>query len=129
MAQDRVGACPVLVRALLAVLACLALLGSGTAAAASLPRTGASAAVTAPSASSPARASMEAPGPAVLVRAGGLAVVPAPAGPGIGLLPGHGPEVAPHLVAEPQSRPPTARPASTSVPPPGSRAPPAPAGT
>ena len=117
----------VLLRALVGVLAALALLGSGPvvlahAAAAPAERGSASAPA------SPQDA-MQTSGTAVVLRPGSLAAVPAPASPGAGLLPGPRPHVAPHLVAEPQSRPPTRQPAAPSVLAAGSRAPPAAVGT
>jgi len=73
--------------------------------------------------------SMEAPGSDVVVHGAALAVVPAPTGPAAGLLPVDGPVVAAHLVAQPQSRPPTSRLAAAAVALPSSRAPPATTGT
>jgi hypothetical protein len=118
-------------RALAVVLASLALLLGG--AADVLPRsaTGPGAA-TAAAAAAPAATragSLEAPSSSLVVRAAGLTAVPAPTGPGGGLPPTAGPLVAPHLVADPQSRPPTSPPAASTTGALGSRAPPGHAGT
>jgi hypothetical protein len=126
------GACLValLARRLLVVLASLALLGSG--AAELLPRS-AVAALSAPTASSTppagARSEMQAPARALLVRGPQLAVVPGQTGSGAALPPATGPHVAPHLVADPQSRPPAASRHGLAPGAPGSRAPPHRAGT
>jgi hypothetical protein len=121
------------VRALLAVagvLAALVLLGpSPLAAAADRPRPAAAPAGSSACAPAGTATSMEAPRSAVLVRATGIAVLPAPTGPAAGLLPGHGTSVAPHLLAQPTSRPPTARLPGSAAQAPSSRAPPGPAGT
>jgi len=115
----------VLLRALLGLLAGLVLLGSGVdlPRTATAPRSPASAAAAAATHEAQQRDSGE-----VVVRPGGLAAVPAPASPGAGLLPGAGPDVAPHLIASPQSRPPTAPLPAARVLAAGSRAPPVPAG-
>ncbi len=125
-------------RAVAVVLASLALLLCGTVEV--LPRSaaasaaGPAAAAAAPggataAARTPRSSSLEAPASPHAVRGGSLTGVPAPTAPGGGLPPAGGPLVAPHLVADPQSRPPTspltAAPAGT----PGSRAPPGRAGT
>jgi len=117
-------------RALLAVagvLVALVVIGPGSLAAA-VERPGPPAAA-ASSDSEDAAPSMEAPRSAVLVRTTGLAVLPAPTGPAGGLLPGPGPDVAPHLLAEPQTRPPTLPLERSAVSGTSSRAPPGPAGT
>ena len=130
------------VRAVAVVLASLALLLCG--AVEVLPRAAASSAASPSSAAAAAQAAgtaasvpsrspraraVEAPATSLAVRAAGLTGVPAPTGPGGSLPPTEGPPVAPHLVADPQTRPPTsplaASPAGTA----GSRAPPGPAGT
>ena len=77
----------------------------------------------------PGQPSMEAPVSDLVVRGAPLAVVPAPTGPAAGLLPVGGPPVAPHLVAQPQARPPTVSVAATVAGAPGSRAPPGTTGT
>ena len=124
-----------LVRRLLVAVAALALLGSGGAAARRAAGAGRSAAVAAIRGRRPVgcaadrveRDARQRPGGR---RAGGLlASVPAPTGSGDGLRPGSGPLVAPHLVARPQSRPPTDGPVGAATGAPGSRAPPAAAGT
>jgi hypothetical protein len=124
-------------RALAVVLASLALLLCGTVEV--LPRSAAAAAAPAVAAAAPggttaaARAprssSLEAPASSLAVRAAGLAGVPAPSGPGGGLPPADGPLVAPHVVADPQSRPPTSPRTASPAGTPGSRAPPGRAGT
>ena len=121
-----------LARRLLVVLASLALLGTGGADL--LPRvTGgatpglAASAVRTPQA--PASREMQSPGGSAVVRGAPLAVVPAPTGSGAGLPPGSGPLVAPHLVARPQSRPPTSPLHGAALGAPDSRGPPATAGT
>jgi di/tricarboxylate transporter len=118
------------VRALLAaagVLVALVLLGpSPLAAAVEGPRAPVAGALTATTGGA---ASMEAPRSAALLRTTAVAVLPAPVGPAGGLLPAHGPYVAPHLVAEP---PPRARTGGLATSAPhgiSSRAPPGPAGT
>jgi len=118
-------------RVLAAALASIALLLSG--AVDVLPRSAAGplAPTSAGAAQAPAArtGAAEAPSATVGVRAAGLAAVPAPTGPGGGLPPSAGPLVAPHLLADPQSRPPTPALPTTPAGTPGSRAPPGPAGT
>ena len=114
-------------RTVVVALAALALLATGLSQA--LPRSAAPAAPVAATAAAGNRPSMEAPAADLVVRGAPLAVVPAPTGPAAGLLPVGGPLVAPHLVAQPHTRPPTAGLAATSPGAPGSRAPPATTGT
>lgn len=81
--------------------------------------------VRAPAAPPAERTSMDSPAADLVVRGAALAVVPAPTGPVTGLLPGGAPLVAPHLVPQPQARPPTQRLPATAPGAPGSRGPPA----
>ncbi len=119
-------------RALAVALASLALLLTG--AVDVLPRAAAGPLAAGPAAAAPAApaqraGTLEAPGTSLGARAAGLAAVPAPTGPGGGLPPTAGPLVAPHLVADPQSRPPTPTVDTSPAGTPGSRAPPGHAGT
>ena len=121
-------------RAAAVVLASLALLlwgdvdvlpRSATAATAAAPASAAAA----PSSGTARAGAAEAPASSTGVRAASLATAPSPGGPGGGLPPAAGPLVAPHLVADPQRRPPATPLTSTAPGAPGSRAPPGPAGT
>ena len=120
------GAPAALRRAVVAVLATVLLLGWGVV---DLPRAAAAHAAAAGTSAPTPQDAMQVPAETALVRPGGPAVVPGPASPGAGLLPGHRPYAAPHLHVEPQSAPQTDRPAAAAVAPGGSRAPPPPAGT
>ena len=130
----RPAACTRAGRAFTVALACLALLlcGAGEVLPRSVALAVGPAAAAAPVAQGPGgvrAGALEAPGTSLGVRGTGLAALPAPTSPGGGLPPTAGPLVAPHLVAEPQRRPPTTPPAPTTAGAPGSRAPPGPAGT
>ena len=114
---------------LVVALASFVLLASG--ASAVVPRTAVAqpAPVSASFVPAPASdTSMEAPAAAVVVRSA-LPATPSPGGSGAGLAPGSSPLVAPHLLAQPQARPPTSPLGTGPGRDAGSRAPPGPAGT
>ena len=113
--------------ALLGVLATLALLGAG---AVDLPRVLPSSQAAAARTAAPLapQDGMDGGGPALVLRAGAPTAVPAPTSPGLGLLPGPRPHLAPPLALPPLSLPHDGGPSVGAVLATGSRAPPSPAG-